>query len=168
MTTQTPDPTMTDIAAAVTLGRAGDTEAARARLRRLWDRIGPAGDPFHRCTLAHYMADLHEDPAEALVWDTRALDAAEALTDDRVRQHQATLRIAAFHPSLHLNLADDFRRLSSFPAATTHITAARAHQHALADDDYGNLIRRAIEEVAEAITQRSTTPRPTAPGPTTR
>ncbi|WP_158848629.1 hypothetical protein [Saccharothrix deserti] len=156
---------MTDIGAAVTLAHTGDTTAARTRLQDLWDRIGPAGDPLHRCTLAHYMADLYDDPAQAIVWDVRALDAAAALTDERVQRHHGTLRIAGFYPSLHLNLADNFRRLGSFAAARDHITAAQQHQDALADDGYGTLIRRAISEVSEAINQRSTDKRASAPGP---
>ncbi|MBW4718159.1 hypothetical protein KZQ38_13340 [Saccharothrix sp. SC076] len=154
---------MTEITEAVTLGRTGDTAAARAGLSRLWDRIGPAGDPFHRCVLAHYFADLHDDPAQALVWDVRALDAAATLTDARVQRHHDHLAVAGFYPSLHLNLADNFRRLGSFDAARDHLAAARQHQGALGDDDYGALIRRAIEEVAEAVERRSTERRESAP-----
>lgn len=159
------DPTLAEITDAVALGRAGDTAAARARLHEVWERIGPAGDAFHRCTLAHYLADLYDEPAQALAWDVRALDAADALTDERVRRHHDGLRIAGFYPSLHLNLADDFRRLGAFAAATEHIAAARHHEAALAGDGYGTLVRRAITEVAEAIARRSTEPRATAPGP---
>ncbi|MFD7654504.1 hypothetical protein ACFV4N_11055 [Actinosynnema sp. NPDC059797] len=164
MTTAPPDPTMTDIGAAVALAHQGDAAAARTRLQDLWDRIGPVGDPLHRCTLAHHMADLHDDPARALVWDVRALDAAAVLTDERVRRHHDGLSVAGFHPSLHLNLADGFRRLGSFEAARDHIDAARRHEHALADDGYGALIRRVIGEVAEAIDRRSTEKRASAPG----
>ncbi|GAA3464929.1 hypothetical protein ACFFSW_22740 [Saccharothrix longispora] len=162
------DPTMTEITAAVSLGHTGDTAAARTRLLELWHRIGPVGDPFHRCVLAHYAADLHDDPAEALVWDVRALDAAEVLTDDRVQRHHDGLRIAAFLPSLHLNLADGFRRLGSFAAAAEHVSAARRHEHTLGDDGYGTMIRRAVDEVAEAIDRRSTGKRASAPGPAAR
>jgi hypothetical protein len=165
MTAQTADPTMTEIGAAVELGHAGDPAGARTRLQDLWDRIGPAGDPFHRCALAHYMADLHDDPALALVWDVRALDAADALTDERVQRHHGALHVAGFRPSLHLNLADDLRQLGSFEAARDHVAAAREHRHALADDGYGTLIRTAIDEVAEAVERRSTERRPSAPGP---
>lgn len=151
-----PDPIMSEITAAVAIGHDGDTAAARASLVLVWDRIGPVGDPFHRCVLAHYLADLYDDPAQALVWDVRALDAALVLTDERVRDHQDSLRVAGFLPSLHLNLADNFRRLGSFDAAATHIKAARDHQDVLADDGYGRMIRDAIHGVGVAIDQRST------------
>lgn len=156
--------TMAEITAAVTQGRAGSADAARARLQELWDEIGPGGDPFYRCVLAHYQADLFTDPAEALVWDVRALDAAATVTDEQVRAHDAGLRIAGCYPSLHLNLADNFRRLGSFSAVAEQVEAARKRQDALGDDEYGAMIRQAIDGVAEAIERRSTERRTTAPG----
>ena len=67
------------------------------------------------------MADLYEDPAQALAWDIRALDAVDALTDQRVQEHHAALQVARFYPSLHLNLADNYRRLgpSRLPPSTS-------------------------------------------------
>jgi hypothetical protein len=160
-----PDTTMDAITATVTLGRSGDTATARARLLEIWRGIGVAGDPLHRCTLAHYLADLHDDPAQALAWDIRALDAADALTDDRVQRHHASLQVAGFYPSLHLNLADNYRRLGSWDAAAEQLAAARERLDALSDDAYGAMIRAALDEVADAITRRSTERRPSAPGP---
>ncbi|MFJ9060274.1 hypothetical protein [Streptomyces sp. NPDC102409] len=161
-----PDPTMEAIGRALTAGRAGDVTSARTDLLDLWSSIGVAGDPLHRCTLAHHMADLHEDPAQALAWDVRALDAADALTDQRVQDHHAGLHIAGFYPSLHLNIADNYRRLGSFDAAAEHIRAAEAHAPSLPEGPYGDLLRTAMREVAEALTRRDTTRRASAPGPT--
>ncbi|MFF9580733.1 hypothetical protein [Streptomyces achromogenes] len=160
----TPDPVMEAIGRAVAQGRAGDPAAARRTLLDLWSATGVSGDPLHRCTLAHHLADLYDDPAQALAWDIRALDAAQALTEQRLSAHHEGLRPAGFHPSLHLNLADLYRRLGSFDAATAHITEARRHAPALPEDGYGTLVRTAIGEVAEAITRRDTTKRASAPG----
>lgn len=160
-----PDPTMDAIARAVAEGKAGRAASARRTLLDLWSAIGVTGDPLHRCTLAHHLADLHEHPAEALVWDVRALDAADALTDRRAGRHHAGLRAAGFYPSLHLNLAEDHRRLASFAAAREHIDAAAEGLVHLPDDGYGSLLRTAVREVAEAVADRSTTRRPSAPGP---
>lgn len=160
----TPDSTMDAISAAVLRGRDGDTESARRDLLSLWERIGSGGDAFHRCTLAHYLADLYDDPAESLVWDVRALDAADALSDERAREHHESLRVAGFYPSLHLNLADDFRRLGSFRAATEHLDRAQDHLSALPDDPYGDTIRTAVHEMRRAITDRDTAQRASAPG----
>ncbi|MET9760066.1 hypothetical protein ABZ016_13580 [Streptomyces sp. NPDC006372] len=160
------DPTMEAIGQAVTEGRTGNTLSARRKLLNLWSAIGATGDPLHRCSLAHYLADLYEDPAQALAWDVRALDAADAVTEQRVQEHHASLHIAGFYPSLHLNLADNYRRLGSFDAATEHINAAKEHAPNLPQDAYGALLRTALDEVAEAIARRDTTKRPSAPGHT--
>ncbi|MDX3635937.1 hypothetical protein [Streptomyces europaeiscabiei] len=158
---------MEAIGQAVTEGRAGDVASARRRLLDLWSAIGVTGDPLHRCTLAHHLADLHADPAQALVWDVRALDAADAVTQQRVQEHDARLHIAGFYPSLHLNLADDHRRLASFEAAGQHIEAAAQHAPNLPQGAYGDLLRVAIEQVAEAIGLRDTAER-TQPGRSAR
>ncbi|MFD3541060.1 hypothetical protein ACFWUQ_16400 [Streptomyces sp. NPDC058662] len=73
------DAVMTRIGQAVILLHAGDREEARNRLGDIWSEIGEEGDFLHRCTLAHYMADAQDDPADELAWDLRALTAAEAL-----------------------------------------------------------------------------------------
>ncbi|MDQ0379109.1 hypothetical protein [Amycolatopsis thermophila] len=150
-----------------TMNAIGRALAARDRreLLNLWSEIGVLGDPLHRCALAHYLADLHDDPAQALAWDIRALDAASAMTDERVQEHHAGLRVAGFSPSLHLNLADDYRRLGSFEAAASHIEAAAERVSALPEDAYGEMIRAAVGEVAAAIVRRDSTPRASAPGP---
>ncbi|GAA4905099.1 hypothetical protein LX16_3571 [Stackebrandtia albiflava] len=162
-----PDPTMEAIGRAVVEGRTGSIPSARRKLLNLWSEIGVTGDPLHRCSLAHYLADLYEDPAQALAWDVRALDAADAVTEQRAHEHHTDLHIAGFYPSLHLNLADDYRRLGSFEAATEHIHAAEEHAHHLPRDAYGASLRIALDEVAEAVSRRDTTKRPSAPGPTT-
>jgi len=163
-TATTPDPTIEAIGKAVVLGREGDIESARSDLLAIWQQIGVAGDPFHRCTLAHYLADLCQDPAEALIWDVRALDAADSLTDERAQQHHGSLHVAGFRPSLYLNIADNLRRLGAYEAAAEHISNAEQHTSALPDDAYGNTIRTAIHEVHQAINNRDTARRASAPG----
>ncbi|CCQ18279.1 MAG: hypothetical protein WBD41_11485 [Rhodococcus sp. (in: high G+C Gram-positive bacteria)] len=163
MTDANTDPTMDLIAQAVTDGRSGNADTARTQLQDLWKLIGVSGDPFHRCTLAHYMADLHTDPAQALAWDVRALDAADAVSEQRVQQHHTNLHIEGFYPSLHLNLADNYRRLGSFDTAREHLTAARERLSALPDDSYGELIRTALDGVATAVENQDTTVRASAP-----
>ncbi|MGW1939447.1 hypothetical protein [Streptomyces goshikiensis] len=73
------DAVMTRIGQAVILLHAGDREEARNRLGEIWAEIGAEGDSLHRCTLAHYMADAQDDPADELAWDLRALTAADGL-----------------------------------------------------------------------------------------
>ena len=159
-----PDPTIEAIGRAVELGRAGDVDTARHQLVDLWTEVGASGDPFHRCTLAHYLADLFDHPAEALIWDIRAIDAAASLSNERAQVHHQSLQVAGFYPSLHLNIADNFRRLSAFGAAAEHICAAEERSEALPDDGYGRMIRTAIDEVRAAIDRRETARRDSAPG----
>lgn len=119
-----PDETMAKIGAAIELGRAGRRAEARDTFDRLWDEIGPHGDAFHRCALAHYMADLQETDEAELEWDERALDAASGLTDERAQQFHESLQVQGFLPSLHLNLADDHRRLGDADRARKHLEIA--------------------------------------------
>ncbi|MFJ5265428.1 hypothetical protein ACIQAC_33675 [Streptomyces sp. NPDC088387] len=139
-----PDAVMTRIGQVVMLHHAGDREEARDRFLRLWDEIGEDGDPLHRCTLAHYMADTQDDPTDELAWDLRALTAAGELTDERLAEHEDAPAVRALYPSLHLNLAADYVKLDRSDAARTHLSRARQASTALADDGYGNGIRAAI------------------------
>ncbi|WP_328410068.1 hypothetical protein [Nocardia sp. NBC_00403] len=154
---------MAAITRAITLGREDSPDAARTALREIWDSLGPQGEPLHRCTVAHYLADLYEDAAQALSWDIRALDAADSMTADRASRYDAQLDVRSFYPSLHLNLADNYRRLGSFDAAQREIDAARNSLHTLGDDAYGAIVRKAVDEVAQSIRVRETARRSSAP-----
>lgn len=144
----TPDPIMDQISTAIGLSRSGDQTAARQRFAAIWDLIGPDGDPFHRCTLAHYAADVQLTAEDELSWDLRALAAAEELTDERARQHHHSLTVAGFYPSLHLNLARDYQKLGDLPRAREHLAAAQSSTSALAGDGYGTMIRSGISRLA--------------------
>ncbi|MFI9612535.1 hypothetical protein ACIHCM_12820 [Streptomyces sp. NPDC052023] len=139
-----PDAVMTRIGQVAMLHHAGDREEARQRYLELWAEIGEDGDPLHRCTLAHYMADAQDDPSDELAWDLRALGAAEELTDDRLAAHEGAPAVRALYPSLHLNLAADYVKLGRSGAARTHLRRARGAAGALADDPYGQGVRAAI------------------------
>ncbi|PYG01833.1 hypothetical protein SAMN05216184_101298 [Georgenia satyanarayanai] len=161
----TPDPTMEAINAAVVRAHRGDVERARGNLLAIWHDIGVAGDALHRCTLAHHLADLVDHPAESLMWDVRALDAAHALSNERLQQHHADLEVAGFYPSLYLNLADDLRRLSAFSAAADQLAEASRHLAALSEGPYGDTIRIALDEVNRMVAEGDTSRRDSAPGP---
>ncbi|OEJ28015.1 hypothetical protein AR457_29640 [Streptomyces agglomeratus] len=147
------DATMTRIGQAIMLLHAGDREEARNRLGELWAEIGEDGDPFHRCTLAHYMADTQDDAGDELAWDLRALAAADGLTDERVARHDSSVAVRGFYPSLHLNLAADYLKLHRPDAARTHLGRARAASDALADDGYGDGVRAALDRLERRIAE---------------
>ena len=158
-----PDPTMADLAAAVELGRAGERDAARRRLIAMWDDLGADGDALHRCSVAHFLADLQDDVREELLWDERALSAAQDLTDGRAQEHHAALFVRGLQPSLQLSLADDHRRLGDPVRAREHFALAEAALDELPDDDYGRLIRSGVDLVREALAAGSTEPLPVVP-----
>ena len=153
MTEEQHDPVMARIVEVVGLAQAGHVDAARPRFAELWDEIGPEGDPLHRCALAHYAADVQPDVEAELLWDLRALAAADEVTDERVQRHHGSLSVAAFHPSLHLNLADAYRRLGDREKAREHIGRARDAVGALGDDGYGRMIREGIARTAAQLVE---------------
>jgi hypothetical protein len=146
-----PDPTTKRVAEAVELGQTGRAAEARELFTQLWAELGPDGDPLHRVTVAHYMADLQEDPHEELAWDLRALEAVDGVTDQRAAAAGATGPVAAFYPSLHLNLGEDYRRIGDPEAARRHLELGRAAAGALPADGYGQMIRGGLEGLAQRL-----------------
>jgi hypothetical protein len=100
------DPTISRIGQGVEMHHhRGQRAAARDLFAQIWDDIGGEhGDPLHVCVLAHAMADVQDDVHQELVWDLRALAAADLVTDERVAQAGVSLPVAGLYPSLHLNL----------------------------------------------------------------
>lgn len=145
------DVIMERIGTAITLHREGDNQRAKALFAEIWTEISPNGDAFHRCTLAHYMADVQDDPRDELMWDLRALDAAGSVTDERAKRHHESLAIRGFYPSLHLNLAEDYRKLGDLDKARAHIGHAAAAVDTLNDDAYGNTIKTAIDRLTSQL-----------------
>ncbi|MFE1233895.1 hypothetical protein [Streptomyces sp. NPDC059442] len=141
------DGVLTRIGQATMLLHGGDREEARNRLGELWDQLGPDGDPLHRCTLAHYLADAQDDPDAELAWDLRALLAAEGPGGEGLARDDAAVALRALHPSLHLNLAADYLKVRRPDAARDHLDRARAASHTLDDDEYGDGVRAGIERL---------------------
>ena len=97
------------------------------------------------------MADVQDDAREELVWDLRALAAADLLTDARMTQAGVSLPVAGLYPSLHLNLSGCYRKLGDLDRAREHLQSAQATIGALGDDGYGQMIREGLERVAEQL-----------------
>ncbi|MEU3949967.1 hypothetical protein [Streptomyces sp. NPDC029526] len=140
------DAVLTRIGQVVMLHHAGDREEARHRLLGLWAEIGD-GDPLHRCTLAHYLADTQDDPEAELAWDLRALTAAEEALRSGPEVSGASAEVRALYPALHLSLATDYAGLGRPDAARSHLRRARGAAVALADDSYGEGVRAAIRRL---------------------
>ncbi|AXO34493.1 tetratricopeptide repeat protein [Micromonospora sp. B006] len=130
----------------------GRREDARDLFARIWDEIGgEQGDPLHVCVLAHAMADVQDDVRQELVWDRRALAAADLLTDERVAQAGVPMSVAGLYPSLHLNLAECHRKLGELDQARDHLQRAREGMGALGDDGYGKLIRDGLDRLSQEL-----------------
>ncbi|MEV8633805.1 hypothetical protein AB0395_19315 [Streptosporangium sp. NPDC051023] len=149
----TTDATMTRIGQGVELHHhQGQREAARDLFTQIWDDIGgEQGDPLHVCVLAHSMADVQDDVHQELMWDLRALAAADLVTDERVGQAGVTLSAAGLYPSLHLNVSECYRKLGDLGRAREHLQQAQAKIGALGDDGYGQLIKGGLKRLAEQL-----------------
>jgi hypothetical protein len=147
-----PDPTMTRIGQGIELRQQGERGAARTLFAQVWSDIGgEGGDPFHRCALAHSMADVQDDVQEELGWDLRALEAADLVTDERAAEAGVTSPVAAFYPSLHLNLGECYRKLGNLEAAGEHLRRGQVAVGTLGDDGYGQMIKGGLDRLAERL-----------------
>jgi hypothetical protein len=88
---------------------------------------------------------------QELMWDLRALAAVGLITDERVAQAGVPLSVAGLYPSLHLNLSECYRKLGDLGRAREHLQQARAGIGALGDDEYGQLIKGGLEQVAKQL-----------------
>jgi tetratricopeptide (TPR) repeat protein len=77
----------------------GQIEEAKSLYQQAWEAVS---DDFDACVAAHYVARFQEDPNQRLYWNQLALNHANAVSDDRVKE---------FYPSLYLNMGQSFERL---------------------------------------------------------
>jgi len=146
------DPVMARIHAAQLRAGAGERAGAAADLAALWDEIGgEAGDPLHAVSLAHFAADLQDDPHDELEWDRRALRVADGLTDERAREYHSSLQVRGFYPSLHLNLAADHVKVGDPESARHHLDEAEKGFVDLPPGDYADMIVGAVARLRSEL-----------------
>jgi hypothetical protein len=143
------DPVLDRISEALDLFNAGRRSEARAAFTAIWIEIEKDGDPFHQCVLSHYMADAQDEPADELMWDRRALAAADRIVKER--PDTSGLSVLSLYPSLQLNLADVLHRTGDMEGARRYAGLARQASDALADDGYGRMIRDAIGRLFQRL-----------------
>lgn len=136
----------------------GERELARHVLQQAWNDLSPDGDPLHRCAAAHTMADVQDDPRDELTWDLRALAAAAQISDEHVAEAGVDGPVLGFYPSLHLNLADVYRRLGESSFALDHIRLGLAALEHLAPNPYLAEIRRSLERIGRELQHVLTAP----------
>jgi hypothetical protein len=153
-----PDQTLQRIRSAFRLFCHGEQAAGREQLMAVWDELGPDGDIFHRSVAAHYIADTQEDLQNELEWDLRALEAARSMTAERAENYPSAAAVRAFYPSLHLNLADDYRKLGDFETARRHADWGNELSVSLGLDAYGQSVRSGLVRVESQIGERDSGP----------
>lgn len=138
-------PEMKEILEAVAILK-DDKDRGRARLLQLWDEASTRGARPELCALAHVLADTETDVANELEWDLRALEAA---TGERDAEDRATLPPIpeSFLPSMHLSVAEGYRRLGDLERARGHVACAEIHMGVLSHDAYGDLIRGGLRRL---------------------
>lgn len=115
--------TWDEVVRAVEAALTGRSEQARRVLEETWN--GTAADEHaQRCVLARYLADQQTDLAEETAWDERALEEHTRAGDSDLLA-MGVSSAAGFAPSLHLNLADDYRRAGLIGRSREHLSLAR-------------------------------------------
>ena len=117
-------------------------KATSRRLSKLFlSAWGQSTDDFERCIAAHYVA-RHQSPEEALIWNQQSLDCARAVGDERV---------SGFFPSLYLNIGKAYGDLGKRDDARRFYVMAVEALSFLSDDEYGKVIRAAVERAMERV-----------------
>lgn len=146
------DPILDRIGEALAAFNAGRRIEGRMAFNAIWAEIeGEDGNAFHQCILAHYLADAQDDPKDELVWDRRALAAADRIVKESAASEQPDLAVLSLFPSLHLNLADVLHRTGNAREAREQLSKAQATASSLEDDGYGRMIRDGIELLARRL-----------------
>lgn len=143
------DPVLDRISEALDLFNAGRRAEARSAFAAIWSEIEKEGDPFHQCVLSHYMANAQDDTEAELMWNRRALAAADSIVKER--PDVASLSVLSLYPALHLNLADALFRSGDIPGASRQVALARQASDGLKQDSHGEQVRGAIESLAARI-----------------
>lgn len=107
---------------------------AKSHFERLWDQSVSSGDPLHRCVVAAQLADLEEDPLRELMWNLRALGAAEHLTMTLDVDEQDGNVLTGLYPTLLVGIAGSHRKLGNAGAAQTNLALARLAIQKVDDD----------------------------------
>ncbi|HRJ54636.1 MAG TPA: hypothetical protein PK152_15555 [Anaerolineales bacterium] len=90
----------------------GEIEKARALYQRAWD---VAQNDYESCIAAHYVARHQETHEDRFQWNQIALEKANAVADDRVRE---------FYPSLFLNMGQSHELLGRLDEAKRYYDLA--------------------------------------------
>lgn len=128
----------------------GNVSEARESMATIWSDLEDGGGAYHRCVLAHFIADTQQEAADELTWDLKALDIADDALAERVDGAEADA-LRRFLPSLHMNVADGYRKLGDFEMARRHLEAGVQTSAALGVDAYGQTVRSELLRIEAQI-----------------
>lgn len=134
----------------------GDQTEARHQLAALWDELKSDGYAYQRCVLAHFIADTQHNRDDELAWDLEALQIADAAIEGGTDPTVAA--VEKFLPSLHMNLADAFRKRGDFPKARHHVELGMESGGSLGVDAYGQRIRAELLRIEAQIAENDSGP----------
>ncbi|WP_433013582.1 hypothetical protein [Kribbella sp. CA-294648] len=137
MTTPPESPAYATIREGISLREQGRSPEAKALMESLVADVETGDDAYAKVFLAHSLADVQENAEDELAWDLQALAFLDELTDQQALDRGNPGGKKALLPSLHLNLAVDYRRLGDDINAQRHFELGQAHLDALSDDEYG-------------------------------
>lgn len=113
---------------------AGNTKEAEQLFQQAWHR---ASKDEEKCIAAHYVARHQNNATDKLRWDVMALRFATQSGDGKM---------AAFYPSLYLNIAKGFEDLNDLDNARDNYQSALSFLSFLPNDGYREMIRRGIAD----------------------
>jgi tetratricopeptide (TPR) repeat protein len=117
-------------------GMRAEGEGRYADARNLFQQAWAARqDDFDACVAAHYLARLQDSLEDARRWNQEAVDRADAVGDDRVRD---------FYPSLYLNLGKSHEDLGDQTTARAYYQLAADRAEELPDGPYTELVQKGI------------------------
>lgn len=129
---------------------------ARQQFAELWEEFEADSDAYPRCLLAHFIADTQHELDDELAWDLTALEIAEAAIE--AGTDPTVPAVEKFLPSLHMNLADGFRKQGDFVRARFHADCGMELGGGLGLDPYGQRVRAELIRIEAQIADSDSGP----------
>ena len=92
---------------------------------------------YDACIVSHYVARLQKTPADVLHWNQESLNYADKVGDARV---------AAFYPSLYLNLGKAHEDLGNKEEARKYYQLAAEKLSILPEGNYGDIVKQGVSD----------------------
>lgn len=117
-------------------GIAAEAEGRPADAKACFEQaFAESRDDYEACIAAHYVARHQPSTEQELEWNRVALERADRVADERVRD---------FYGSLYLNFAHSLEKLGQTMAAFEHYNRAARHVEVLPDTPYARLVRMGV------------------------